>query len=319
MGGSLSFLGNTKAELLTLQQLRCVVAAARLGSFTRAADALDVSQPAVAEQVRNLEATLGIDLFARAGRGVRPTQAGETFAERAAAVLAALDDAVATVDAIADMDRGTLAFGLFATPEAYAIDRLASGFAQQHPAIAVRLVGRNSSIVADRVRRGELEAALVTLPIDDAGLDVRPFARDEVVYVSADLERARAPITIEDLVRRPLVIYDAESGDRDPLRRQLQQRAQELGLRLEPRMETETMVMALRLVADGVGDTFVPRAHTRAAYFPAGLSIVGFDPLVHETFAVVSRTGGRPSPVTRAFVDLLVAHLTSPELGLEHL
>jgi DNA-binding transcriptional LysR family regulator len=66
-------------------------------------------------------------------------------------------------------------------------------------------------------------------------------------------------VRIEDVVGRPLVTYDAESGDRDPLRRQLQQRAQELGRRLEPRMETETMVMALRLVADGVGDTFVPR------------------------------------------------------------
>jgi len=296
-----------------------VVAAARLGSFTHAAEDLDVSQPAVAEQVRNLEGTLGIELFTRAGRGVRLTEAGEVFTERAAAVLAAIDEAVATVDAIADMEGGTLAFGLFATPEAYGIDRLASDFARRHPRVSVRLVGRNSSMAADRVRRGELEAALVTLPIDDAGLDVRPFARDEVVYVSTDPSQTLARMSIESVVRRPLVIYDAESGDRDPLRRQLQQRAQELGLRLEPRMETETMVMALRLVADGVGDTFVPRAHTRAAYFPAGLSTVGFDPTVHETFAIVTRAGGRPSPATRAFIDEVIAHMTSSELGLERL
>ena len=299
--------------------MRCVVATARGGSFTRAADALDVSQPAVAEQVRNLEATLAIDLFTRAGRGVRLTEAGEAFVERAATVLAALDDAVASVEEIRGLGSGTLAFGLFATPEAYGIDRLASAFAREHPGLSLRLVGRNSSVAADRVRRGELEAALVTLPIDAAGLDIRPFARDEVVYVSADPANTRQPVTIEDLARRPLVVFDAESGDRDPLRRQLQQRAQELGLRLRPRMETETMVLALQLVADGVGDTFVPRSNTRAAYFPPGLTTVGFRPVVHETFAIVVRPGGRPSPATRAFIDRVVAHLTSPEIGLERL
>ena len=96
-----------------------------------------------------------------------------------------------------------------------------------------------------------------------------------------------------------------------------QQRAQELGLRIRPRMETETMVMALRLVADGVGDTFVPRAHTRAPYFPVGLTTVAFRPAVHETFATVHRAGARPSPATRAFVDTVVAHMTSPGIGLE--
>lgn len=303
--------------LLSLQQLRCAVATARTGSFTAAAESLEVSQPAVAEQIRNLEAALGVELFARAGRGVRATEAGLTFTDRATAVLAALDEAVSSVDEIRGLRSGTLAFGLFATPEAYGIDHLASQFARRHPGIAVRLVGRNSSIAADRVRRGELEAGLISLPIDDAGLEIRPIARDEVVYVSADPARVRAPATIEQLTRRPLVVFDAESGDRDPLRRQLRQRAQELGLQLAPRMETETMVLALRLVADGVGDTFVPRAHTRAAYFPPGLRTVGFSPIVHETFAIVARKGARLSPATQAFIDAVVEHMTAPALGLE--
>ena len=267
--------------------------------------------------MRNLESTLGLQLFARAGRGVQLTIAGEDFTMRAAAVLAALDDAVASVDAIAGLQGGTLAFGLFATPEAYAIDLLASAFTLRYPGVAIRLVGRNSSVSADRVRSGELEAALVTLPIDDAGLGVQPFARDEVVYVSAEPAHTAAAVTIEDLVRRPLVIFDAESGDRDPLRRQLQQRAQESGLRIVAKIETETMVMALRLVADGAGDTLVPRAHTRTAYFPAGLSTVPLSPVAYETFAIVTRSGSRPSPATRAFVDMVIAHMRSAELGLE--
>lgn len=310
-------MGNPKAELLSLQQLRCFLATVDTGSFTAAAETLDVSQPAVAEQVRNLERILGIELFVRAGRGVRLTTAGTAFAERTPAVMRALDHAVESVDDVRTLRTGTLAFGLLSTPEAYGIDRFASAFARQHPGIALRLVGRNSSVAAERVRRGELEAAMVSLPVDDDGLDVQPFARDEVVYVSADPAQTCRPATVEGLTGRPLVLYDAESGDRDPLRRQLSERAQELGLRLTARAETETMVMALRLVADGLGDTYVPRAHTLASYFPAELSMAPFRPAIHDTFAIVARRGARLSPATTAFVAGLTEHVLALGKSIE--
>ena len=87
----------SKAELLSLQQIRCFCAALELGSFTAAADALRVSQPAVAEQVRKLEQALGTSLFVRAGRGVVPTEAGRAFAEHAAQSLRAVEDAADSV------------------------------------------------------------------------------------------------------------------------------------------------------------------------------------------------------------------------------
>ena len=133
-----------------------------------------------------------------------------------------------------------------------ASSELVAAFLRRHPNVSVRLIGRNSSAIADRVRRGELEAGLVLLPIDDDKLDVRPIVRDEVLYVSADPERtrraghdrARSPPT-------PLIFYDAESADDDPIRRQLAERAQALGVRLRPRVEVELNDIALRLVADG--------------------------------------------------------------------
>lgn len=268
----------------------------------------------MAEQVRNLERTLGVDLFVRVGRGVRPTAAGSAFADRAPAIMTTLDDAVRSVSDVRTLQSGTLAFGLFSTPEAYGIDRFASAFAREHPGVSLRLVGRNSALAADRVRTGELEAALVVLPIDDEGLDVDPFVRDDVVYVSADPAQAARPATIERMTHRPLILYDADAGSRDPLRRQLAERAQELGLHLRARVEAETMVLALRLVADGVGDSYVPRAHTAAAYFPAGLVMVPFEPPVHETFAIVVRRGTRPSPAAQAFVDGIRTHMRSLDL-----
>jgi DNA-binding transcriptional LysR family regulator len=298
-----------KAELLSLQQIRCFCAAVELGSFTAAAEALRVSQPAVAEQIRKLEQALGADLFVRAGRGVVPTEAGRAFAEHAARSLRAVEDAADSVGELAALRGGTVALGIFGEPSAWRIDQLVAAFMRRHPGVSVRLVGRNSSAVVERIRRGELEAAFLVLPIDADNLDVRPIVRDEVLYVSADPARTRAPATIERLTTTPLVFYDADSADDDPIRRQLAERAQALGLRLQPKVEVEMKDMALRLVAAGIGDTYLPSAYTRAPYYPAGLTTASFRPALYDTFAVVTRPGARLSPGVRELLGDVEAHM----------
>ncbi len=304
-------MADSKAELVTLQQLRCFCAAAQLGSFTAAADQLRVSQPAVAEQIRKLERTLGADLFVRAGRGVAPTDAGQAFAEHAIRTLRSLEEAADSVGAYRSLDDGVAALGTFNVPSAWRLDELVTAFLRRHPGMTVRLVGRNSAWTADRVRQGELEAGIVVLPIDDDKLEVRPLVRDEVLYVSADAARTRTPVTSDQLVSAPLIFYDAESADSDPIRRQLADRAQAEGLRLRPRVEVEFMDLALRLVAAGVGDTYLPSAYTHAPFFPPRLTTTTFDPPLHDTFAVISRRAARLSAATRELIAELETHMQS--------
>jgi DNA-binding transcriptional LysR family regulator len=298
-----------KAELLSLQQVRCFCAALELGSFTAAAEALRVSQPAVAEQIRKLEQLLGVDLFVRAGRGVLPTEAARAFAPHATRSLRALEDATGSVGELTSLHTGTVSLGVFSGPVAWRLEALAASFLGEHPNLALRLIGRNSSAIVQRVRAGELEAGLVLLPIDDDKLDVRPIVRDEVLYVSADLRRTREPVTIEHLTSVPLVFYDAESADEDPIRRQLAERAQAHGVRLQPRVEVELIDIALRLVASGVGDTYLPSAYTRAPYYPEGLSTASFQPALYDTFAIITRSGARLSPGVRELLAALEVHM----------
>ncbi len=304
-------MAQSKAELLSLQQLRCFCAAFELGSFTAAAEALRVSQPAVAEQIRKLEQALGTDLFVRAGRGVVATDAGRAFAEHAARSLRAVEDAAESVNELTELQTGTVAIGIFGGPSAWRLDELVVAFLRRHPNVSVRLIGQNSSVIADRVRRGELEAGLLVLPVDDDKLDVRPILRDEVLYVSSDPDRTREPATIERLATTPLIFYDAESADDDPIRRQLAERAQALGLRLVPKVEVELKDIALRLVAAGIGDTYLPSAFTRAPYYPDGLSTVSFRPALYDTFAIVTRSGARLSPGVRELLAGLETHMRS--------
>jgi DNA-binding transcriptional LysR family regulator len=302
-------LVQSKAELLSLQQIRCFCSALELGSFTAAAHALGVSQPAVAEQVRKLEQALGADLFVRAGRGVVANEAGRAFAEHATRSLRALEDAAGSVGELSALRGGTVAVGIFGEPSAWRVDEYAAAFLRRHPDVSVRLVGLNSSSIAGRVRRGELEAGVVLLPIDDDKLDVRPIVRDEVLYVSASRERTREPATIERVAKASLIFYDAESADDDPIRRQLAERAQALGVQLQPKVEVELKDIALRLVSAGLGDTYLPGAFTRAPYFPAGLHTVPFSPALHDTFAIITRPGTRLSPGVRELVTGLESHM----------
>ena len=301
---------DSRAELLSLQQVRCFCAALELGSFTAAAASLRVSQPAVAEQIRKLEQALGTDLFVRAGRGVVATDAGRAFAEHAVLSLRALEDAAGSVGAFTSLQSGTVSLGVFSAPSAWRLERLVAAFLHRHPHVGVRLVGRNSSSVVERVRGGELEAGLVLLPIDDDQLEVRPIVRDEVLYVSADPASTRCPATIERLASAPLIFYDAESADEDPIRRQLAERAQALGVRLEPRVEVELIDLALRLVAAGLGDTYLPSAYTRAPYYPQGLTTASFSPALYDTFAIITRRGAaRLSSGMRELLRELEAHM----------
>jgi DNA-binding transcriptional LysR family regulator len=311
----LSSLVIPKAELVSLQQVRCFAATAETGSFTAAADRLRVSQPAVAEQIRKLERALGTDLFTRAGRGVTLTETGRAFAHHAGRTLEAVDAAVDSVGEITSLRSGVLTLGTFSAPSAWRFEALATAFLERHPGMSLRLIGRNSSTVAEAVRGGDLEAAIVLLPIDDHRLDVRPIVRDEVLYVSA--APLSGPATIERLASRPLVFYDADAADADPIRRQLADRAQADGVRLRPRVEVENIDLALRLVARGIGDTYLPSAYTHAPYFPAGLHTVPFEPALHDTFAVVARPGARLSPGMRELLADLEAHMRAVAAELD--
>jgi DNA-binding transcriptional LysR family regulator len=302
-------LADSKAELLSLQQVRCFCTALELGSFSAAADALQVSQPAVAEQVRKLERALGADLFVRAGRGVIPTDAGQAFAEHAADSLRALEDAASSVGEFTAMQSGGVALGTFSAPSTWRLEELVTSFLERHPNMTVRFMSRNSSAIAERVRRGELEAGVVLLPIDADRLDVRPLVRDEVLYVSADPERTRRPATIERLASAPLIFYDAESADSDPIRRLLTERAQAHGLRLRPRVEVEMAELALALVARGIGDTYLPVSYTHAPYYPTRLTTAPFAPALFNTFAIVTRPAARLAPGTRELLAELETHM----------
>lgn len=290
---------------MTLQQLQYFLAAVEHGTFSAAADALYMSQPSLSEQIRRLESELGAALFVRTGRRLVLTEAGRALRPEAERTLAAAARAAASVAHVRELRSGTATFGTFGDAPPWLIGNVAAAFRRRYPDVRLRIVGLNSTEVADEVREGRIEAALVVLPIDDAGLDVRPAFEDEVLYATAAPERAARPVAIEQLAAVPLILYDARWGWEDPTRRALFERAQRAGVRLEPAIEVEGRANALDLAARGLGDTVISTATTlRRGALPAALHTAPFAEPLRETHAFISRRDAPLSPATRELIAL---------------
>ena len=290
---------------MTLQQLIYFRVAAAAGSFNAAARNLHCTQPAVSEQVRRLEQELGVSLFARAGNGLTLTTAGRTFLSHAERVLDSADEALASVGRRSERQRRLITIGTFRNAPYYDIADLSARFCAQHPDGVLRMRGQNSFDVARAVQLGELEVGLVVLPVDDSQLDVRGLFHDEVLYVSADPEVTRRPVTIADVATAPLILYDSSYGFDDPTRRQLARRAQEAGFLLDARLEVEHVETALQLVTQGLGATIVARAVLSGSMLPESVRAVGFSDPFYDFFALVTRRGVRLSPGVTEFVGLI--------------
>jgi DNA-binding transcriptional LysR family regulator len=289
---------------LTLQQLTYFLAAARHGSFSAAAHELLMAQPSLSEQVRRLEAELGVPLFIRAGRGVELTDAGRLLVPHAEATLAEAERAREAVREVQEIRGGTVAFGTFSGAHHTLTGGLIQEFAIAHPGVRIRVIGQNSAEVADAVRDGTLEAGLVVLPIDDVGLDTRVTTHEAQLYLSPEPERVKAPVTIEQIAQAPLILADARWGNVDPIRRLLRERAQEAGVTVEPYIEVEYMTAALDLAARGLGDTIGSASSLKARGYAPRLHSAQLDPPMYATYAFITRRNAHLSPATRAFMKL---------------
>ncbi|GAA3202814.1 LysR family transcriptional regulator [Actinocorallia longicatena] len=182
---------------MNLRQLRYVVATADHGTMTSAAQALYVAQPALSRAVRELERELGIELFARSGRGVVLTVAGEQVVRQARIALEA-------VDAIEAVTRGNgrgaeLRIATTPTLEPELTGRLLPRFARDQPAVRVRVVrcdGREA--VGAAIRAGRADLAVTDLPVP-GDLAAHPFEQREVVLISPPGLKLRDPVPLKEL------------------------------------------------------------------------------------------------------------------------
>ncbi|SFE41571.1 DNA-binding transcriptional regulator, LysR family [Actinacidiphila alni] len=196
--------------IMQFQQLAYFVAVADTRHFTRAAEAVHVSQPSLSQQIRALENELGAPLFSRARGNIALTDAGEALLPLARRILADADTARHEVLELAQLRRGRVRLG--ATPSLCTglLPDVLRDFHDRHPGVQLLIEEGGSHDLVRELARGALDLALVVLPLPSpspALTTVELFQEDLVAVSAADAEPLRSPARISDLKGRPMVMF----------------------------------------------------------------------------------------------------------------
>jgi len=243
---------------MELQQLRYFIAVADTGKFTAAARDLHVAQPSISKQLRKLEDELGAALLERRRTGVVLTDAGAILLPWAKRMLADLDGARSEVAGLATLEGGRLSVGATPSLSTVLLPRVLAAFHAEHPGITLSVVEAGSRDLVDRLAAGDLDLALVILPVPREELfETAPLIREELVLAVArdhPLVR-RKTVKVADRRGVPLVMF-REGYD---LRSATITACEQAGFHPTFAVEGAEMDGVLRMAAAGVGVAVVLR------------------------------------------------------------
>ncbi len=288
-------------------QLRYFVAAARSEHMARAAEQLDLSQPALSRSIQKLEEELGLPLFDRVGRGVRLNEAGKILLRRVDRANAEFDDALRELKdfgATKSVSLGYLStFGVRLIPE------LVKGFAALDPDLQFNLFEGPSPLLTKQLLNGEVDLCVSTEPYDP-GVEWRPLFKEEL-FALLPLNHplaARKSIELIELADEPFVALRAGHG----LRLVLDELCARAGFKPKINLEGYEVSSLRGLVVAGFGVTLAPRrAVTTAPYVDVPIS-------TPECFRVVGVSWRKErwlSPKASAFRDYLLKQLPATNLA----
>ena len=195
---------------MELHQLRYFVAVAQSGNFSRAAERCHVSQPSLSQQILKLERRLGQPLFNRLGRRAVLTDAGRLLLDRATAILASIDDAERRLRAGDDQHGGRLAIGAIPTIAPYLLPPTLGGFVRRCPKVELTVREDVTQHLVAAVVEGELDLAMVALPIPDDRLVAEPLLSEVLLVALAPghpLTRLRR-ITLQHLAEERFILLN---------------------------------------------------------------------------------------------------------------
>ncbi len=204
----------------SFRQLATFHAVARLGSVSRAADELHLTQPAVSIQIGLLEESAGTPLLARSGRGIRLTEAGELLAGYAARILDLWREAGEEMAAQRGVFSGTLRVGAVTTAE-YLLPPLLVRFANLNPKVKVKLQVGNRDQIVRLLGSQEIDLAIMGRAPAELKTQSQPFAKHPMAFIAAPAHPllARAHLTLADVAEANLLVRERGSGTRTTVER----------------------------------------------------------------------------------------------------
>lgn len=272
---------------LKLDKLRSFVEVIKCGSFSSAGDKLQLTQPAVSQQIRYLEKSLGVRLIERVGKRAVPTAAGNVLLNHAlkidAAVTLALDEIATHTEGVL----GNVQIGTGATACTYLLPPVLKILKRDYSALDITVKTGNTPDILKALENNTLDIGLVTLPATGRMFDITPILNDDLVAISAVDDHSELPPTItpESLADLPLVLY----GSGGNTRRVIDNWFQQAGIKSNPIMELDSVEAIKQLIAAGLGYAILPVSSLHSDGITKQLRIHRLSPKIHRQLALVIR------------------------------
>lgn len=247
---------------MDVAQLKTLIHVAELGSLTRAADRLNIAQPALSRQIKLLETELGVPLFERHGRGMMISDVGREVLDHAIRVMAEMESIRNTTANRGSSYKGTVTIGTTPTVAAIVTVPLVRQIRQAHPDLGIRLSSAFSGHLLDWLQRGDLDLAVFYDPKPQKSLHIVPILMESllVVTVGSGILRLDRPVPFLKLAEEDLILPSSRHG----LRRIMDDCARQAGVVLRPSVEADSLAAMIDLVRHGFGATVLPLAPIHA-------------------------------------------------------
>ncbi|NPB07108.1 MAG: LysR family transcriptional regulator [Aquificae bacterium] len=296
--------------MIDISKLKTFVTVAELGSFSKASEVLYITQPAVTQQIKALEKTVGAKLFLRQGGRMVLTEEGKRIYEIAKNLLANYEGLMEEIARVKKDLKDTLFIGLSATPSEYLVPRVIADFHKQFPSSKIKVFSANSYEVEDALASGVLNVGIIEKTPAER-FEAIPFIEDELIFFTYPEHPLAEVGEIEphELYGVDLVLREAHAGIRKVVREKLE----ELGVvfdKLNIRIESTGSRNIIQIVKSGYGCSFLSKGLLHDELERGNLvevKIKGFE--VKRRFHVIYPKGYQLPLLASKFVEFLFARV----------
>lgn len=286
-----------------VRQLRAFVSVAEHGSFTRAAAALNLSQPALTVQIRTLEEGLGLRLFDRDTRNVALTRPGRDLLPELKRILRELDTVLNETRQLARMTGGRVRIAVLPSFASSLLPEVIAEFRASHPDVGFVVRDVIASGVAALTASEEVDLGITGGPIDDPDLEVllRTVDRMHAVFPEGHMLARSTRVSLAEVAKHPLVLMSPLTS----VRAVVDAAIAAAGLRAEVAAEATYMSTAVGMVRAGLGIAILPESAMEIRALPNLRSCLIEDEGLVRNIAVVKRKGRTLPPASSAFLNQL--------------
>jgi LysR family transcriptional regulator, nitrogen assimilation regulatory protein len=288
---------------MQLRHLRYFVRIVEAGSFSRAAAAIHVAQPALSHQIAELEEELGVSLLQRSARGVRPTSAGETLYREAAAILLQMDQLPGKVRSTGGVTEGAVNLGMGSTLTSYLAGPFMESCRAALPKVALRFITANSLTIASRIEARTLDLGIVFEDEAVPGFLRRKLFRQRLFLIHREpLPGSLETVSLAELSKAPLVI----AAQPNVLREAFDRVMAEANIVPNIVVETDSVFSMLSAVQGGIGHTILPKGDMSDVPGHATISCTPIEPPIYLTSSVLTAGDAPLTGAGEAVRDLFV-------------